>query len=63
MNALAETCLLHQYFHIQFSLGISLRSSLSTAIYEKALRVDRSKQVNARRGLVLDLLRSSSQIC
>lgn len=43
LNGILQTILLHQYFHNQYQLGLQIRSALSTAVYEKSLRLDRSK--------------------
>ncbi len=38
-SALAQSVILHQYFHICFRTGMRLRASIVMAIYQKSLRV------------------------
>lgn len=65
-NGLTETALLHQYFHRMMQSGVNVRSALCTAIYEKALVVDRNKLQGEQadmvsQGKIVNMMTTDSQ--
>lgn len=52
VNALVQTCVLHQYFMLMMSAGQGLKSACSLAVYQKSLRLS----VTARQGQTIGKL-------
>uniref|UniRef100_A0A915BDK8 ABC-type glutathione-S-conjugate transporter n=1 Tax=Parascaris univalens TaxID=6257 RepID=A0A915BDK8_PARUN len=54
--ALFQSFILHQYFHTMFSLGMNIRSVLTSAVYGKALALSNSARKNRTVGEIVNLM-------
>ncbi|KHN70623.1 Multidrug resistance-associated protein 1 [Toxocara canis] len=54
--ALFQSFILHQYFHTMFSLGMNIRSVLTSTVYAKALALSNSARKNRTVGEIVNLM-------
>ncbi|VDK43346.1 unnamed protein product [Anisakis simplex] len=54
--ALFQSFVLHQYFHTMFTLGMNIRSVLTSAVYAKALSLSNSARKNRTIGEIVNLM-------
>ncbi|KAJ3255495.1 hypothetical protein HK103_006226 [Boothiomyces macroporosus] len=56
ITAMTQTIFLHQYFHGCFMLGMRVRSTMITAVYNKALRLSNSARQGSTVGEITNLM-------
>ncbi|XP_048361642.1 ATP-binding cassette sub-family C member 2 [Sphaerodactylus townsendi] len=61
LTALVQSICLQQYFHLCFTLGMSVRTSLMTAIYKKALTVSNATRKESTIGETVNLMSADAQ--
>ncbi|KAF9191139.1 hypothetical protein BGZ51_007720 [Haplosporangium sp. Z 767] len=59
--SLAQTTVLHQYFHLCFRTGMHVRAGLVTAIYQKSLRLSNSARQNFTVGEIVNHMSIDAQ--
>ena len=61
VGAVTVTVCLHQYFHRVFRIGMNMRSSLITLIYQKALKLDAASQGQTSVGELVTYMSTDTQ--
>eukprot|EP00051_Salpingoeca_urceolata_P006609 m.87350 g.87350 ORF g.87350 m.87350 type:complete len:1483 (+) comp14906_c0_seq3:85-4533(+) len=61
LAALFQSIFLHQYFHRAFATGMRLRSSLTSAVYNKSLRLSMASRQEATTGEIVNLMSTDAQ--